>query len=428
MSFDRFPSSRWSALERLTEFLPSGSRYASVRNHVLSGHPQVSRLSPAIRSRLVSEEETVQRVLDAAPFGTVEKFVQEVFWRSYWKGWLEQRPQVWTTYRRRVAFLRQQTPEPVLRRAQEVAAGGGGVALMDRFARELAETGYLHNHARMWWASYWIHVECLPWELGADHFQRHLLDFDPASNTLSWRWVAGLQTPGKTYLVRRSNLEKFAAPELLADSTGLGRIDDDRVRPIFLEEHADLRPVALVERPVRPPESDVRTALWIHGEDGSVELSSLGALVNPILLNPWLPPGNEADSPSSVAAAWQVQARGDAWARANCHFEFPEWESCAGDGENTLAGTLAGLASERGCRQLVSAELAVGPLADQRDDIRRALKEQGVEWIEVRRPWDASLWPLARKGFFDFWHQVGGRLREAGDSGTVGGSVLETLR
>jgi deoxyribodipyrimidine photo-lyase len=425
---DRFPSSRRSALERLTEFLPNGSRYALERNHVFSEHSQVSRLAPAIRCRLVTEEETVQRVLDAAPFGTVEKFVQEVLWRSYWKGWLEQRPQVWTTYRRRVAFLRQQAPEAVLRRAQEVAAGGSGVALMDRFARELAETGYLHNHARMWWASYWIHVERLPWELGADHFQRHLLDFDPASNTLSWRWVAGLQTPGKTYLVRRSNLEKFAAPELLADSTGLGRLDDDRIRAMDVEEHADVRPVPLPARPERPPESDVRTALWIHEEDGSVELSSLGALGNPILLNLWLPPGNEAEAPSPVAAAWRVQARGDAWSRANCHFESPEWESCAGDREETLAGTLAGLASEHGCRRLVSAELAVGPLADQQEAIHRALNEQGVEWIEVRRSWDASLWPLARKGFFDFWHQVGGRLREAGNSGTAGRSVLETLR
>ena len=80
---------------------------------------------------------------------------------------------------------------------------------MDRIARELIQTGYLHNHARMWWASFWIHAEGLPWELGADVFFRHLLDADPASNTLSWRWVAGLQTAGKTYLVRLSNLQKY---------------------------------------------------------------------------------------------------------------------------------------------------------------------------------------------------------------------------
>ena len=159
----------------------------------------MSRLSAALRSRLITEEEVLRRVLSVHPFPAVEKFVQEVVWRTYWKGWLELRPQVWTTYRERVVWLRQNAPEPVLRRAEEVAVGRSGVAVMDRFARELLTTGYLHNHARMWWASFWIHVERLPWELGANFFFRHLLDADPASNTLSWRWVAGLQTPGKVY-------------------------------------------------------------------------------------------------------------------------------------------------------------------------------------------------------------------------------------
>jgi deoxyribodipyrimidine photo-lyase len=262
-----------------------------------------------------------------------------------------------------VERLRREAPEPVRRRAEEVAAGRSGVAVMDRFARDLLGTGYLHNHARMWWASFWIHVEGLPWELGADHFQRHLLDFDPASNTLSWRWVAGLQTPGKTYLVRRSNLEKFAAPELLADATGIGRLDDDRVRAVVVEEHADTRRFSLAERPERPGESEVATGLWIHEEDGSVELSSLAALRNPILLHIGIPPADADDEPGPVARAWRDRAVGDAWGRANSHFDPDRWENCAGDGVDSLAQTLAGLAGEHGFRRLVSAELAVGPLA-----------------------------------------------------------------
>jgi len=421
---DRFPATRESALRRLADFLPVSARYSGTRNRVLTGHDDVSRLSAAIRARLVTEEEVVREVLATHPFGPVEKFIQEVFWRSYWKGWLQQRPSVWTTFRRRVEILRREAPEPVRRRAEEVAAGRSGVAVMDRFARELLGTGYLHNHARMWWASFWIHVEGLPWELGADHFQRHLLDFDPASNTLSWRWVAGLQTPGKTYLVRRSNLEKFAAPELLADATGIGRLDDDRVRAVVVQEHADTRPISLAERPERPGESEVATGLWIHEEDGSVELSSLAALRNPILLHIGIPPADADDEPGPVARAWRDRAVGDAWGRANSHFDPDRWENCAGDGVDSLAQTLAGLAGEHGFRQLVSAELAVGPLADQRDEIRKALADEGVEWIEVRRPWDAALWPLARKGFFDFWDRVGRRLRNTGE----GTSVLEVLR
>ncbi len=69
--------------------------------------------------------------------------------------------------------------------------------------------GYLHNHARMWFASIWIFTLRLPWVLGADFFMRHLCDGDPASNTLSWRWVAGLHTRGKTYLARASNIATY---------------------------------------------------------------------------------------------------------------------------------------------------------------------------------------------------------------------------
>ncbi len=84
-------------------------------------------------------------------------------------------------------------------------------------------TGYLHNHARMWFASIWIFTLRLPWELGADFFLRHLLDGDPASNTLSWRWVGGMQTMGKTYLARADNIATLhgrAVPARGAGDTG----------------------------------------------------------------------------------------------------------------------------------------------------------------------------------------------------------------
>ena len=60
----------------------------------------------------------------------------------------------------------------------------------------------------MWFASIWIHTLNLPWQLGADFF-KNLLDGDPASNTLSWRWVAGLHTQGKCYLATENNIKKF---------------------------------------------------------------------------------------------------------------------------------------------------------------------------------------------------------------------------
>lgn len=214
------PASRTATLGQLTGFIPIAGLYARDRNHVKPGHSSVSRLAPAIRHRLITEAEVVAAVLRAHPFGRVEKFIQEVYWRRYWKSWLALRPEVWSDYLKTLAEM------PVDPHAQRVENSQSGNAVIDHFANELVTTGYLHNHARMWFAAWWVHEARLPWQSGATFFYRHLLDGDPASNTLSWRWVAGLQTPGKTYLARRGNLEKYLAPELLDSlSSGLAAFE-----------------------------------------------------------------------------------------------------------------------------------------------------------------------------------------------------------
>ena len=73
----------------------------------------------------------------------------------------------------------------------------------------LKKFNYLHNHTRMWFASIWIFTLNLPWQLGAEFFMKHLFDGDAASNTLGWRWVAGIQTQGKNYLATEWNIKKF---------------------------------------------------------------------------------------------------------------------------------------------------------------------------------------------------------------------------
>ena len=77
------------------------------------------------------------------------------------------------------------------------------------WVKELKENNYLHNHTRMWFASIWIFTLNLPWQKGAEFFMKHLYDGDAASNTLSWRWVAGLQTKGKHYVAQSWNISKF---------------------------------------------------------------------------------------------------------------------------------------------------------------------------------------------------------------------------
>jgi len=206
--------SRAAAKARLKDFLPrAGIAYAKRRNIDLgaNNHCNVSALSPWLRHRSILEEDVLHATLQTHNIRTAEKFIQEVFWRGYFKGWLEHRPEVWRRYKQNVVkYVDQLENDAGLARRYERAIGAKtGIACFDAWGSELVATGYLHNHARMWFASIWIYTLELPWELGADFFYRHLLDGDPASNTCSWRWICGLHTTGKTYLARAENIEQF---------------------------------------------------------------------------------------------------------------------------------------------------------------------------------------------------------------------------
>jgi deoxyribodipyrimidine photo-lyase len=219
-----FAATRRDGLTRLAEFLPhAGSAYASGRNMDQGpDHPgAVSRLSPYVRHRLVTERDIVAGVMARHHSDAAEKFLQEVFWRTYWKGWLEMRPAVWSRFVEERDRQRDTFADTVALAAAE--SGTTGIDGFDAWARELAETGYLHNHARMWFASIWIFTLRLPWALGADFFLRHLVDADAASNTLSWRWVAGIQTPGKHYVARAENIHRHTLGRF--DPTG--ELDED---------------------------------------------------------------------------------------------------------------------------------------------------------------------------------------------------------
>ncbi|MCA1943125.1 MAG: hypothetical protein LDL15_05910, partial [Yonghaparkia sp.] len=229
-------ATRAAGLARLADFVPrAGRAYAAERNadHGPGDRSNVSTLSPWVRHRLVTERELAAAVLERHSLSAAEKFVQEVYWRTYWKGWLERRPSVWTRYAASVAPTLDTLSAADRTTYDDAVAGRTGIDGFDHWARELVETGYLHNHARMWFASIWIFTLRLPWQLGADFFLRHLLDGDPASNTLSWRWVAGLQTVGKTYLATADNIARYTdgrfRPRGLA--TAAHAIDDDAPIP-----------------------------------------------------------------------------------------------------------------------------------------------------------------------------------------------------
>ena len=199
------------ALSRLENFSNNNlGKYAANRNFDPGpeNRNNTSLLSKYISHRIIDEQETIRSAYNKLPYKKIEKFVQEVFWRTYWKGWLEMRPQVWDDYNQDLNNLQNELNSS---NYKEAIAGKTKIPCFNDWVLELKEFGYLHNHARMWFASIWIFTLGLPWQLGADFFLKHLLDGDPASNTLGWRWVAGLHTKGKHYLASEWNINKFSA-------------------------------------------------------------------------------------------------------------------------------------------------------------------------------------------------------------------------
>ena len=396
MADSLFPPSRAEALRRLAHFIPkAGSAYAAGRN-TDSGPDQqgaVSKLSPYLRYRLLTEQETVAEVLGRHSLTAAEKFVQEVLWRTYWKGWLEMRPEIWSRYLAGCDTDRERFHDT--HALADAEAGRSGIEGFDDWARELVTTGYLHNHARMWFASIWVFTLRLPWTLGADFFLRHLIDADPASNTLSWRWVAGLQTAGKTYLATADNIARYTngrfAPKGLAkDAPAMTEppvpaptplsthpIWDERAPSLLLVTHEDLHPESLF-----PVGSRFSNALIINDHT---------------LL--W---GEGARQFVSAAVT-------DAAARLASRFK------CGVEITNTLdPETLIAAAQAAGTRQILTADTPIGPVAEALARSEPVLAREGISLVRVRRPWDSAFWPHAKRGFFAFKEQMPHLLRAGG--------------
>ena len=167
----------------------------------------VSGLSPAISRRIITEEMIVNMISASFLYNNVEKFIDEICWRAYWKGWLEHRPNVWDDYLSDLKVLELKNKKFSI--YKKVINGKTNLDCFNHWVHDLKTYGYLHNHTRMWFASLWVFYFEIPWQLGAEFFYKNLIDADPASNTLSWRWVAGLQTRGKTYVTSKENIDKF---------------------------------------------------------------------------------------------------------------------------------------------------------------------------------------------------------------------------
>ena len=227
-----FEASRAKAVDKLTNFIEQNlSDYSKLRNFDFGpdNRSNISCLSPYITHGIINELEVVDKSLKKFSFAKNEKFIQEVLWRVYWKGWLELRPNVWSDYLIELGKVKDQFKNN--QNYLDAIEGKTNIDCFNEWVIELKENNYLHNHTRMWFASIWIFTLELPWQLGAEFFMQHLFDGDAASNTLGWRWVAGVQTQGKHYLASEWNINKFTnnrfkniklnenAPPIFSDKT-----------------------------------------------------------------------------------------------------------------------------------------------------------------------------------------------------------------
>lgn len=375
---------RAAGLARLQAFLPhAGRAYADRRNLDLGPQDRsnISALSPWLRRRMITEEEVVAAVLRHHSAAAAEKLIQEVAWRTYWKGWLELRPAMLERFNaERITLKAQLERDRALSvRFARAVDGATGIACFDAWLEELRTTGWLHNHARMWFASIWIFTLGLPWQLGADFFYKHLLDADPASNTLSWRWVAGLHTQGKHYLARAENIERNTRGRFAP----YGQLNEAAAALAENEPPVPVTSLALARR-----DAGGDCALLLTEEDLHPESWDLTGTVKAIAMLP----SSSVSAPESPAAHFSAGALDDAAARAAAHFGADCVAVSAADLPQWLAG--------QGLSTLVTSQAPVGLIAWQLREVEQRLVASGAELLQLRREWDDQLWPLATAGFF----------------------------
>ena len=385
--------SREEALVLLAAFLPkAGTSYTRNRNFDLGAgqHKHVSQLSAYIKRRIITEEDVLKKVLSAHSLNEAGKFIDEIFWRTYFKGWLESRPHIWMQYCADVHHLTHelQTQSGLRDRWAAACLGETGIDCFDAWAKELAETGYLHNHARMWFASIWVYTLQLPWQLGADFFLRHLLDGDAASNTLSWRWVVGLHSVGKTYLARAENIQRFTngrfAPKGLA-----------QVAPPLNDTASTMAPKII--DPPNPYLEGRKTGLLLHSDD--LNIAHLTQYSDCIASATYRP----VDAGTMLVSSPKLLEFNNAALDAATKHWKPNLLNCC---DVTTPEGILSWALENKLEQIVTPYAAVGNTSQMLEKCKHLLSNHGVQLTQVMREYDIISWPYATKGFFKFREKI----------------------
>ena len=400
---EAFIPTREAGLKRLKEFAPlAGETYSNERNFDFSCTKKnsVSALSPWIKHRLITEEEVLIEILKYHSPHSAMKFIQEVFWRGYFKGWLEQHPTVWSHYNEKLIkeYTKLENNKFIKENYMSAINGETGIECFDFWCEQLKSTGYLHNHVRMWFASIWVFTLKLPMELGADFFMLHLIDADAASNTLSWRWVSGLHTKGKAYAARASNIEKFTngqfnpSGQLVEDINPLTEnIDHPQVTLPQLDKSIQKDAVLLVTEEDCSPET-------------SLETKDLEVEILPLYLEKkyprWIQPNNSVRFFSNTAVQNTCQRLGQLGVEK---IDKTKWTDAILEASDRL-----------GTKNIIIPKVPVGAVKSKLRKVKKNLAEHDIYINEHYKDYDMYTWQYASKGFFKLKKQIPNILHQLG--------------
>lgn len=400
---EAFIPTREAGLKRLKEFAPlAGETYSNERNFDFSSTKKnsVSALSPWIKHRLITEEEVLIEILKYHSPHSAMKFIQEVFWRGYFKGWLEQHPTVWSHHNEKLIkeYTKLENNKFIKENYMSAINGETGIECFDFWCEQLKSTGYLHNHVRMWFASIWVFTLKLPMELGADFFMLHLIDADAASNTLSWRWVSGLHTKGKAYAARASNIEKFTngqfnpSGQLVEDINPLTEnIDHPQVTLPQLDKSIQKDAVLLVTEEDCSPET-------------SLETKDLEVEILPLYLEKkyprWIEPNNSVRFFSNTAVQNTCQRLGQQGVEK---IDKTKWTDAILEASDRL-----------GTKNIIIPKVPVGAVKSKLRKVKKNLAEHDIYIYEHYKNYDMYTWQHASKGFFKLKKQIPNILHQLG--------------
>lgn len=400
---EAFIPTREAGLKRLKEFAPlAGETYSNERNFDFSSTKKnsVSALSPWIKHRLITEEEVLIEILKYHSPHSAMKFIQEVFWRGYFKGWLEQHPTVWSHHNEKLIkeYTKLENNKFIKKSYMSAINGETGIECFDFWCEQLKSTGYLHNHVRMWFASIWVFTLKLPMELGADFFMLHLIDADAASNTLSWRWVSGLHTKGKAYAARASNIEKFTngqfnpSGQLVEDISPLTEnIDHPLVSLPQLDKSIQKDAVLLVTEEDCSPET-------------SLETKDLEVKILPLYLEKkyprWIEPNNSVRFFSNTAVQNTCQRLGQLGVEK---IDKTKWTDAILEASDRL-----------GTKNIIIPKVPVGAVKSKLRKVKKNLSEHDIYIYEHYKNYDMYTWQHASKGFFKLKKQIPNILHQLG--------------